>query len=180
MKILSPIKLPVEVFELLHNNRVLLSYYGSLDLELVNQLLEKIKGNSLLSANQGLKSKLYACLAELIENAYKHQSSVNDERQNCIVIINLHKGVFQVSVGNVISSKNRKVLINEFERINQLELSEISAEVLTRLKDADYQTSKSAKLGLLKTALKAENRMYYSLQELDEGSEFVLIRVLID
>lgn len=179
MKILSPIKLPTEVFELFTDNNVIVSYYGSLDLELTNQLLGKIRAYS-ASLKTALRSKLYACLAELIENAYKHQSSAAPLQRNSIVVISLHRDIFQISVGNIISVKDKQVVSQALSTIESMTSEDIDNEIIKRLKSADPEKTPSAKIGLLKIAKKSKNRIHHSIHELDNGSEFILLRTFID
>jgi hypothetical protein len=147
---------------------------------LVDLLLGKIKDHALLLNNQELKKSIYTCLAELVENANKHQRVLDGNKQNCIVVINEHNDVFQISVGNVLTASNRKDLMMEFEQNNLMGQEKMVLEIVNRLKSVNPLTNKSAKLGLLKIAVKTKGRVFYSLQELDNGDEFVLIRALIN
>lgn len=181
MKLINNKILTSEVFEELHNNEILLSYYGFLDFDLSSVLIKRFKSALQLDALQkSVSNKVYTCFAEGIENAYKHQKKGFGVASVGIVMVSKRFESYFISLGNLISISSKGVLENKIESLLSMNMEEIKYHIKERLILLDPLVHSSAEIGLAKIALQCDGKMSYEMKELDSGELFFLLNIVIN
>ncbi|GEM_PF-2904587 len=179
MQILNKNTLATNIFNQLLNNEVYISYYGTLDFsitnELINNVVDRLKKDSI---SQKVFKDIYIVFAEAIENAYKHQRRVKEDHLG-IVFLNKHKNKYHISIGNIIEKKDRVVLSNKLNLLLNLSKDELKGRIREQIAKAHPSIDDSASIGLIKMILHSSS-ISFSFKELESDELLFIINTNID
>ena len=179
MKILSKRRLTLQVFEDLVNNEVLINYYGSLNFDLANYLIENLKLSLKKSdVDEKLARKIYSSFVEGIQNIIAHQQDNPDQVPFGIVNVSKQGDGFLITLGNLIDPEKKSLLESKVEKVKTMSAVELREEFSKRLKDADPEKTTSAHLGLFQMAMNSTDINCY-FNELENGELFFLVELTL-
>lgn len=180
MRIRNKSNIASEVFDDLINNNVELSYFGSLDFGISNQLITHLKKKlERIGLNKKQFNRIYISFTEGIDNAQKHQKVVREDSPG-IVICSIQNNAFNICLGNVIQSQDRLALSKTIDQLSALSKSELTDLIRKRLTNGDIANDQSAHIGLAKIALNSDQNFFYSFKELDSGELLLILNIFID
>ena len=179
MKIFSKRRLTLQVFEDLVNNEVLINYYGSLNFDLANYLIENLKLSlQKTDVDETVARKIYSSFVEGIQNIIAHQLDEPDQVPFGIVNVSRQGDGFLITLGNLIDPDKKSLLESKVETVKKLSLEELREEFNKRLKEADPDKTSSANLGLFQMAMNSSVINCY-FNELENGELFFLVELTL-
>jgi len=179
MQIVNKNILLTNTFNELYNNDVYISYFGSLDFnitnELINNVINRLKKEGL---PKDFFKRIYVSFSESIENAFKHQKIVKHDPLG-VVSFSRSKNAYHISVGNIIDVKQRVPIFDRIVELQKKEKKELKKMIKNNIKNASLDTADSAHIGLMKILLNAST-CNHSFKELESGELLFVINTNIN
>ncbi len=160
-----------------------LSFSGIINLGLIDSAISTIEFQlDSLETNINTRKKVYGVVVELLQNLYNHQS-VNQMQEISrlgVFSIELKKYAYKIVTGNYISNKELSPLVNWIEELNGLSTKEIKTVYNQILTNKRFSAKGGAGLGLINTLRLANNKLYYTIDRIDEQCSFITFEVEVN
>lgn len=167
------------------DKNVIISYYGILDFDTIEILLNKsMQEMDAINTDKSIKKRVVNVMVECLENSYKHSdynnnNSLDVKNYSSKFIFELQDDMFVVTVGNIISSKSIEALKNKIELVNKLSkdsLKKLYKEVITKGQISDKG---GAGLGIIDIAIKSGNKIQYKFDPINSDLSYYVIKTRI-
>ena len=150
-------------------------YKGNITADVVNILLEIVKNKfSEFKMDYSLQKRIYNIAVECLEHG------VSGSDIDSIFLIGKVEGVFFIGTGNIINKDVTNSLESSLNKINTLDrdgLKSIYKETMTEQLESD---SNDVGLGLIDIALKANNKIDYQINPVNDDQDFFSFQVKIN
>jgi hypothetical protein len=180
MQIINKNTLAANIFDDLFNNDVLLFYYGQLDFDITNQIIknlsERLKAQNI---SRKVYNSIYATCAEGIENAYKHQKSLNSSKIG-LILISKNKNSFYISIGNPIDVSRRIDMDKSLNDLKMKSEEELRGLIKEKIAKSDINNDESAGIGLIKIILNSKHQATAIFKQLDKNELLFIMQIKID
>lgn len=169
---------------LMGNEEYILEYEGHIDLEIMEELLNRLRDHPLCAAFQkAVRKRLYGTVVECIDNIYKYSAVVEGKARVVVrppfIRVMLVNDQLMVSAGNLIENDHVDALRYQLERVNQLDqeaLKSLYEEVINRESSA---SDTGAGLGLITMALRTNDPLAYEFIPLGPLHTYFIIQIII-
>jgi hypothetical protein len=163
-------------YQLIQNEKILLSYKGSVDGEVIGSLVKLIE-KSITEAGEKLaiRKKVVNILVESLQNVlnYFSEESLDKSFENeSFVVVTCTKQEYEITVGNYLSSQRMKTLKKRIDNVNMMSQDDLQRVYLDILENPKVSVNRGAGLGLIDMARRTQNKISYSFSQYD--SEHVL------
>lgn len=164
--------------------KIFLEYTGPVDQQIIERLLENLKGMKEYSDLDNISGKrVYAIFVECLENISKHSlyNTTDNIRQPFIRLENIDDTIV-ISAGNPIKREKKEIITGRLQKINNMdreELQVIHEKILnkeTRISD----NGAGAGLGFIFMKLKSGNPIIYSFTESGSEKYFFEIKLTVN
>ena len=150
----------------------------------ISNTIEHLK-RKLISQNLERTSckRVFGCIVESLENAFKHSSEQNENLENKVnLIINLLKygNNFKLIVGNFLSKEECVTLTNRFNNILKLEKYELQEHCIEIMKFGCIDSKGGGGLGILDIAIRSEGNIITKTFPAENDIDFFVLEATID
>lgn len=176
----------IHVSEELKKNQILISFSGKFSQTLIEELGEAVK--KYLETEDMPKKEIYNVFSIFIEQTQNIRNySVTKTNSICYERI-LHSGIvtigreangYYICSGNIIEGTDIKPLIAIIEDLAGLNKEDLKKRYKEKLKEELPPDSKSAGLGLIDIARKANYPIEYSITEVDQDLYFFSLKAIV-
>ncbi|MGG1663737.1 SiaB family protein kinase [Brevibacillus sp. NRS-1366] len=176
----------IHVSEELKKNQILISFSGKFSQTLIEELGEAVK--KYLETEDIPKKEIYNVFSIFIEQT-QNIRNYSSEKTNSfyyeqilhsgIVIIGREEKGYYICSGNITEGTDIQPLITIIEEIAALNKEELKKRYKEKLKEVLAPESKSAGLGLIDVARKANYPIEYSVKEVDENLYFFSLKAIV-
>jgi len=168
------------------SENLILYYKGSIDADVVNQLLDSVEAK-LIAANDGLvlRKRVYNVLIESIQNLYHHVDRPpsdfceQDDKFGMLRVVKLDNS-YKITTGNFVRSENIKRLETRIKKINKSSLEEIKELYKFILNHQKLSAKGGGGLGLVDIARKTKNKFDYSFVEYNDNYSFFYLNIFVN
>ena len=172
--------------QLLIENDIVLSFEGKMSQGVLIALVETLKERLAASTNshddeQQLIRKIYGVFVELAQNIQNHSLEYIEIDQRKIgvgiIVIREDEHQYVLTSGNKITNANAEKLQTYCDQINALDEDNLKKLYKEKLRTARKQEAIGAGIGLIEIARKSGHPIGYTLQTIDENSQFFTLSV---
>jgi Family of unknown function (DUF6272) len=168
------------------DGNAILFYKGSINPELINQILDTVEDKLLLSnENSKLRKKVYNVLVESLQNLYHHVDKVPEEFDDQLserfgmLSINKVTDGYKVVTGNFVKNDLVGSLEERLKKINGSSHEEITELYKFILNHQRISSKGGGGLGLVDIARKTGNKLNYSFKKYDDKVCFFYLNILV-
>jgi len=161
---------------------VILEYKGVVSFETIDELLLKLKAKPAFTELRTLiRKRAYYIIVECLENIYKHTYPDLSEEEKVLpyFYFGRQENNYVVSVGNLVSNNGISQLKYELEQINQLDRNGLKALYEEIINKQTISNVNGAGLGLVTIALRAKNKISYTISAVDDKYSFVEMMIIV-
>lgn len=173
-----------DLYRFLETNKIILSFLGEFNHDMVTSLLKTIKKNQrLLHKNFGINRKVYAVIAECLENVsqYSVQSSDesgNNKKNHSIFLLAHHQEDYIIVTGNYIDNNDAIKLSEYLDSISKMSLEILKNNYNNNLLNSNNSVNNAGN-GLLEIAYKSDKRIEFDIRQLDKSISFYLLQAKV-
>ena len=165
---------------------IILKYQGSIDSDVINQILDKVEEKVVLEKEQSrLRKKIYNVLVESLQNLYHHADPVPEdfedkdaERYGLLVVSKVEKG-YKIITGNFVLQENVEKLEEKVKRINRSSQEEIRELYKFILNHQRISAKGGGGLGLVDIARKTGHKLEYKFLKYNDRFSFFYLEIMV-
>ncbi len=162
-------------------NEELLRHFGPLSYEEIGILLNKMA--TLLDKrgmNITIRKKVYAAMVESLENIYKHQDTIAEDKENMpkfsLLIDSQHISLF---ISNSILNHKVSLLKGKLDKVNSLDKDGLKDLYKNTILSGNVSPKGGAGLGIINIAKVSENKVNYTFTAVNDKYSYFTLNVLI-
>jgi hypothetical protein len=164
---------------------VIINHKGMIDLEVIDDILLKLK--NYLQEKQFelvIRKRVYTLAVECLDNIYKHAdhsihiAEIISEFPPRFIIEKINDD-FQIHTGNIIFDVNREKISNKIERLNKLTPEEINNLYKKSLTNAEISEKGGAGLGLIVMAKITAHKIKYDFEKINDKFFYFAMQLTI-
>ncbi len=176
---MQPLEFKMEEVEIA--NEELLRHFGPLSYEEIGFLLNKMA--ALLDKrgmNITIRKKVYAAMVESLENIYKHQDHIEDDKA-FLPKFNLYMDSQNLTMYVSNSIFNHKILLlkNKLDRVNSLDKEGLKDLYKNTILSGNVSPKGGAGLGIINIAKVSENKINYTFSTINDKYSYFTLNVQI-
>ena len=162
-------------------NEEIIRHFGPLNYEEIGFLLNKM---SVILDKRGMnitiRKKVYAAMVESLENIYKHQDHINEDKA-FLPKFSLHFDSQNLSmfVSNSILNHKVSLLKNKLEKVNSLDKEGLKDLYKNTILSGNVSPKGGAGLGIINIAKVSENKINYTFIPINDKYSYFTLNVLI-
>ncbi len=162
------------------NNQTILNYKGPIEFEVVETLLQKVKGDlEKHDIKKVLKKRVYNVIVECVENMLKHTTKTANSNLHPYILLEKGQQSFQIITGNLIANAEVKSLTTRLDQVNKLDAEGLKAFYEKQITREDIFQQEGAGLGIITIAQKSNSQIDYTFTKVDDELSVFEIRVTI-
>lgn len=174
----------IDKYVLLDNQKILLEHNGSVDREILLEILPKIEATvDNQGAKKAIKRKIVNIAIEALQNLQLHAYPIsnNSNRPEPYFGLTTDGSHLCIIIGNLIGASEQSVLQDKLEKINSLSEDELKYlyGVIMKQTVVKFSTKGGAGLGLIDMKKKSGNNLVYSFQEADTETRYFCLKVTV-
>jgi hypothetical protein len=173
-------KFIVNIYKLMLEKKILLSYLGDISKGVTDNLLQLLKNSDILESEISLKKKLYKIMVECLENITRHSEVTEKSVYPSIFLIGKDDLYYHIISGNYIKDNDIPRIKAALDQINSLDTEQIKSKHLEALASSQISEKGGAGIGLIDIALKSRNPLVYDFISADSGFSFYILNVKIN
>jgi len=163
-------------------NEELLRHFGPLSYEEIGYLLNKM---ALLLDKRGMnitiRKKVYAVMVESLENIYKHQDHIdNDKVYLPKFTLSIDAQFISMFVSNSIFNHKVSLLKSKLDKVNSLDKDGLKDLYKNTILSGNVSPKGGAGLGIINIAKVSENKITYTFAPVNEKYSYFTINIQID
>ncbi len=172
----------LEIFQLMIKNKIVASYIGPFDGEILSLLAENIKGSLWGEAKQG--KRFFKIFIELAQNISLYSAEKSSTKKDSSpfgegsLIISEYDDHFLFSAGNIVNAETAKLLTKKCEKINTLDRVG-QRKLKGELRSKTHEMG-GGNIGLVQVALASKHELNFEIIQMDKEKSFYIISVKID
>jgi len=173
IEILSRKKLAQSLYEKMTDNEMIFNYFGKLNFELSQYLLNNLK----ISLNETdvekkYSRKIFSTMVEGIENILRHSSKkTNESNEGIILLTRESDNSFCLTIGNAVDTQQEIRLLENLDEIKDESIESLKMMFKERLASTDPEVSISANLGLIQIAINCDNNIDFDFLPLNNTTQ---------
>jgi len=166
------------------DEKVLLAYKGDFNHGIVNILLTNAKSQMEgLGLELATRKKLYNIMVECLENINRYAGEgtfENDLLKNFpLFLLGMSESGYYVTIGNLIRGEDKELLKIQLDDVSKLSQSELKEKYRDVIMDAKITEGGGAGLGIIDMAIKSENRLEYTFNDVKDDISFFILEIKI-
>ena len=160
-------------------HKILICYKGVITDTIISVISDDIRIRFGHKAN--LARKAFAIFVELAQNVFLHSLKKEDglEFETSMFMISQPQEGLSISFGNVIPNDKAEPLLEHCKVINKLNMKELRAFKRKKRLESAASRREGGGIGLIQTALIAQNQLDVACNELDDNTSFFSVSVII-
>lgn len=160
-------------------HKILICYKGVITDTIISVISDDIRNRFEQEASLGRKA--FAIFVELAQNVFLHSIKKEDglEFETSMFMISQPEEGLSISFGNVIENSKAEALLEHCKIINKLSMKELRLFKREKRLESAASRREGGGIGLIQTALIAQNQLEVACDELDDGKSFFSVSVLI-
>lgn len=173
-------------YDKINNDKIFLSYQGTITGELVTEILEKVEEKLIEIDDKKIRKKMYNVVVEILQNLFHHIDEPPDKEEQKIddkygaIVINKEINHFKVTTGNFIRKEKTKLLKDRLDQINFLSINELKTLYRLILNNQEFSEKGGGGLGMIDIARKTGNKLNYNFLQYNNDYRFFTLDVVID
>ncbi|MBN8704141.1 MAG: SiaB family protein kinase [Bacteroidetes bacterium] len=169
-----------EIYKMMSDQKIILTYLGDVTPEITNAILKAIKTDDARFNNEVVtKKKVYKIIVECLENITRHSERVERKMSQSIFLLGRDDDNYYIITGNYIYGSqvdSLKSVLNEVNNMNKEQIKDKYREILNEGKISEKG---GAGLGIIDIALKSENNIEYEFVPIDSDVSFYIFKVQV-
>ena len=160
---------------------MMLSYKGSIDAELISNILEMVESKaSDRMADSRVKKKVINVLIETLQNIFHHGTpGPNQKSEDSSVMVYERGGEYMVITGNRTPCTRANELARRIDNINSMTRDELNESYRKILLTKQKSSITGAGIGFIDIARRSGQKLEYTLESIDEEYCYFSMRVKI-
>ena len=178
-----------DLYDELERNRVLLSFKGGLNPELISVILGLVERKlGSMETDQRARKRVFNVVVECLQNLYHHNgqkatpeeaAAVPREPQGVVMIAHTATG-YSVLTGNFMAGSDVDQLKSHLERINALTPDDLRDWYRAKLADGQYSSAGGGGLGMIDIARRSGGKLEYGFVPYDKDNAFFSLNVNVN
>jgi hypothetical protein len=175
----------LELYNLMDEDNVILSYRGDVSSELVTSVLSIVETKmDKMEEPSKVRKKVYNVLVEALQNLYHHIAenpslSGKEEVSSVIFLIGKGDNDYVICTGNYMENENVSELKARIDKINELNPVELKAFYKEILNNGEMSAKGGGGLGMIDIARKSGHKLEYNFKQVDDQHTFYSLMVKI-
>lgn len=171
-----------ELHHLMRSNNVLLTFTGSMDLQILNALVKSVK-HKLGESDEAtlIQKRVYNTMVECLESVLwnsEHYSADKDDLIYTLFTLSKDENYYYLYSGNnILNTRVEKIktLIDKINTLSPVDKKELYRKYLSENDKNEYNVD----LAMLDMAIKSSNKLEYDFKSIDEQTSFYLFQIKI-
>jgi hypothetical protein len=172
-------KFIVDIYSLMLEKRILLSYMGDISEDVTDTLLQLLKSSDILESEVSMKKKMYKIVVECLENITRHTAVPQKSDYPSIFLIGRDHSHYHIVSGNYVKNEFIPLIEDALTQINSCDRAQIKEKHFQALMNSSISEKGGAGIGLVDIALKSGNKLDYEFTSADQGFSFYTLNVKI-
>ena len=172
-------KFIVDIYTLMLEKRILLSYLGDISEDVTDTLLQLLKSSDILDSEISMKKKMYKIVVECLENITRHVEVPQKSNFPSIFLIGQDHSHYHVISGNYIKNEYIPSIEHALAQLNSCDRDQIKQKHIEALVNSRISDKGGAGIGLVDIALKSGNKLDYEFTPAEKGFSFYTLNVKI-
>ena len=172
----------VDLYKLMSEEKILLTYLGDITPEITNALLKAIKYDSGgFSGEVAVKKKVYKIIVECLENIYRYSNVLEKKLRPAIFLLGKQTDCYYIITGNYIYNSDVDALRNKLAMVNGMDkdsIKKIYRETIA--KSISRKENEGSSLGIIDIALKSGQKLEYQFIPVEDNVSFYILKVLVN
>jgi hypothetical protein len=172
-------------YELLDKEKILFSYKGMLDGDLIDYILQMVdKRLKNVKIKKSVRKKVINVLVECIQNSYHYANQKDSEgdsesKNSSFIVVSQTPVDFIVYTGNYVSPHEAEKLDTQLEAVNAMDESDLREYYIKNLNKDNYPQVGGAGLGLVDISRRSGNKIIYNFDEISDDSLLFSMQVKV-
>lgn len=174
-----------DLYRFLESNKVILSFLGEFNHDMVTSLLKTIKkSQKLLQKDFGINRKVYAVMVECLENVGQYSVQNRPDifnkghKYNSIFLLAQQDKDYIIITGNYITNGDAVKLKKYLEGISLMSIDVLKNNYNNNLLQRSGSINNAGN-GLLEIAYKSDKRIEYEIRPIDESVSFYMLQTKV-
>lgn len=174
------LKLISDIYTLMSEKRILMSYMGDITPDITNAILKSIKSDSnQFNDEVVLQKKVYKIIVECLENIYRHSHLLEKNMRPSLFLLCKESEYYYIVTGNYINNIQVEAITNIANEINQLSLEDVKKKYREIISVGGISDSGGAGLGMIDIVIKSNNKLEYEFKPVSDGVSFYILKVKV-
>lgn len=173
-----------DLYQEMTKGRIISAYHGDFSQAVIEMLLKQAKLDlSRKKLELKVFKKAYGVLIEVLENILKHTVKIENDPETdseAIVLLSSTEDGITISVGNVTTTEEAKMLEQKINQVNSLDKSGLQLLHTEILKNGSISEKGGAGLGLIEISIKSNNKIEYFFNEYKKNLVFFALQTKIN
>ena len=166
------------------DTKILLAYKGDFNHGIVNALLTNAKSQMEgLGLELATRKKLYNIMVECLENINRNAGEGAFEndllRSYPLFLLGRSETGYYITVGNLIRDEDKEGLRMKLDDVNKLNRAELKEKYRDAIIKAEVREGSGAGLGIIDMAIKSENRLEYTFNDVKDDISFFILEIKV-
>ena len=166
------------------DEKILLAYKGDFNHGVVNVLLTNAKSQMEgLGLGLATRKKLYNIMVECLENINRYAGEGTFESALLasfpLFLLGMSDNGYYITVGNLIRGEDKALLKVQLDDVIKLNRAELKEKYRDAIMEAKITDGGGAGLGIIDMAIKSENRMEYTFNDVKDDISFFILEIRI-
>lgn len=160
---------------------VSVKHFGVFSQDLIDSLATGVE-DLMVSFGDGKKvmKRVFSILIEGLQNIRIHGEKDEFDRQLAFLLFAKNNLSYKIVFGNIIQNEDREILTSYLEKINNLDKDELKELYCSILGNGYISKKGGAGLGFLTMRMRSENKLSYTIENLDETKSLFTVEVKIN
>jgi hypothetical protein len=169
-----------DFYEKLDHAKIMLVYDGILSKEIVEAFISRLKIDiEKTDVPKKEKKRFFSIVVECIQNLSKH-GNVNDiNDSHFLVLVEKENNTLKISTGNVVNTKNERVIIDLINNVNEKNAAELQRLYKEGITHNTLNENGQASLGIIDIARKSSEKLKYQFNKIDNDRSFFLFQTQV-
>ena len=173
-------KLISEIYQIMSENKILLTYHGEFTDEITNALLQMVKRDTRQNNTEiAIRKKIYKIMVECLENICRHADVAEKGSKKAIFLLAKKDEHYFITTGNFIYEKEADGLMKKLDSINAMDKNQLREKYREVIKSVNVTEKGDIGLGLIDIAIKSENKLDYDFKPVEDNISFYMLEVKI-
>ena len=168
-----------DIYKMMSDNNILLTYLGDITPDITNALLRAIKNDNQKYGTVAIKKKMYKIIVECLENIYRHSNLLDKQLQPSIFLLGKIDNYYYIVTGNYINNKQVNSIKDTVDVLNNLDRDDIKDKYREVISKVGMTDDGGAGLGMIDIAIKSGNKLEYEFIHVDDAASFYILKVKV-
>lgn len=171
----------VDLYNLMSNQKILLTYLGDITPDITNALLKSLKSENDKGTDQevAVKKRVYKIIVECLENICRHTEVNQKGVKPSVFLLGKHDNAYHIVSGNYVTQTQAQEIRPIIEQLTGMDNEEIRKKYREVLAEGKLTARGGAGLGMIDIIQKSGNKLEFDFMPANNDLLFFILKAQV-